>query len=165
MSTTPPPYNLTPPPDAVPPVVTEHVIAKGESFGSLSKKYGVSVKAIQQANPGVDSSRLKIGQKITIPPKPPGGPDAPSASAGRGAEPEVAVGETLYTVQKGDNLTKIARERGTTAKAIRAANNLRTDQLRVGQKLKIPARTAPPAAAPSAAPATSTPAPIEPPTR
>jgi len=147
----------TPPPP--PPVTTiEHVIAKGESFSALAKKYGVSVKAIQQANPGVDPAKLKIGQKINIPPKPPGGSGAPSSgtptsSSGAGAE----TGENIYVVQKGDTLTKIAGAKGVTVKALQAANNLRTTQIHPGQKLKIPAKNG--ASAPTRAPADLNPPP------
>ena len=175
--TNPAPLPAPPPTSAAPPVVntiidtapgaaTEHVIAKGDTFGSLAKKYGVSSKAINQANPGVDSTKLKIGQKITIPPKPPGGAAvAPGASSSRSAEPEVGVGETLYTVKKNDTLTKISKETGVSTKALRAVNGLKTDQLRPGQKLKIPAKTAAGAAAvtPPSAPAAPTSAPTAPP--
>ena len=44
-----------------------HEVAKGEFFGTIAKKYGVSVTALTKANPGVDASRLKVGQKINIP--------------------------------------------------------------------------------------------------
>jgi LysM repeat protein len=144
---------------------TEHVIAKGETFGVLAKKYGVSTKALQQANPGVDSTKLKIGQKINIPPKPPGGSASPSASGAKAAEPEVGLGETLYTVKKGDTLTKVSKSSGVSVKAIRAANSLRTDQLKPGQKLKLPAKGAAAAAAAAAAvpaAAATTPAPTAP---
>jgi LysM repeat protein len=50
-----------------------------------------------------------------------------------------AAGPTTYVVKRGDTLTRIAKTHGTTVKAIREANNLRTDQLHVGRKLKIPA--------------------------
>jgi len=42
----------------------EHVVAKGETLGSIAKKAGISLKAIQDLNPGVDSNKLKIGQKL-----------------------------------------------------------------------------------------------------
>jgi LysM repeat protein len=45
---------------------------------------------------------------------------------------------TVYVVKVGDNLTKIARAHGTTAKAIREASALKTDRILVGQKLKVP---------------------------
>ena len=75
-------------------------------------------------------------------------------------------GET-YVVKSGDTLTKIAKSHGTTVKAIESENNLSTTKIKVGQKLKIPAKaeaaapapvelTAP--AAPAVAPVT-TPAP------
>jgi LysM repeat protein len=154
----PPPL---PPPggDLVPPAnATEHTIAKGETFGILAKKYGVSIKAIQTANPGVDSTKLKIGQKINIPPKPPGDLTTPKTSATKATDPEVAAGETLYVVKKADTLTKIAKAHGISIKALRAANNLRTDQLKPGQKLKLPAKAGAPVAPPPA-PAPALPAP------
>jgi LysM repeat protein len=64
-------------------------------------------------------------------------------------------GET-YTVKSGDSLTKIAKAHGTTVKVIKAENNLNTDHIKVGQKLKIPAK------AEAAAPVTA-PAPVAPP--
>lgn len=42
----------------------EHVVAKGETLGSIAKKAGISLKAIQDLNPGVDSNKLRIGQKL-----------------------------------------------------------------------------------------------------
>ena len=61
-----------------------------------------------------------------------------------------ASGEQTYTVKSGDNLTKIAAQFGTTLKALRAANGLKTDSIKVGQKLKIPAKASAPMAAPVA---------------
>src|SRR5207248_1099866 len=91
----PVPSNLPPvvsiPPSA-PAAVTEYTIVQGDNFSALAKRFGVSVKAISDANPGVDSSKLKIGQKIHIPPMPPAAPAA--------ATPVVtANGEQLYTVK------------------------------------------------------------------
>ena len=66
---------------------------------------------------------------------------APSFGITRTPDPAVATTEPAatitYVVKVGDNLTKIARNHNTTAKAIRAANNLKTDRLLVGQKLKV----------------------------
>ena len=46
--------------------------------------------------------------------------------------------DQLYTVKSGDTLTKIAQAHGTTIKAIRALNQLTSDQLIVGKTLKLP---------------------------
>lgn len=136
--TPPPPTEVMPPPPkeiAPPPVAPrEHEVAKGDSFWSLGQKYGVSMKAIADANPNVDSRRLQPGQKLKIPP-PEAKPKTPAAATG-GTD---ASGRTVYVVVSGDNLTKIALKFGTSVKALRSENNLPTDRLKVGQKLKIPA--------------------------
>ncbi len=46
--------------------------------------------------------------------------------------------EKVYTVKSGDSLGKIAVEQKTTIKALKAANNLKSDTIVVGQKLKLP---------------------------
>lgn len=49
------------------------------------------------------------------------------------------VGQTTsYTVVRGDTLSKIAREYKTTVQALKAANNLKTDLIFVGQQLAVP---------------------------
>jgi LysM repeat protein len=44
-----------------------YAIAAGDNLSIVAKKFGVSLSALEAANPGVDSSKLKIGQVITIP--------------------------------------------------------------------------------------------------
>jgi LysM repeat protein len=122
------PTNLQPVTPA-PAAVTEHKIVRGDTFADLAKQFGVSVKAIAEANPGVDPTRLQIGQVIKIP--------APATPTGVGGANE-ANGSQIYTVKSGDSLTKIAGQFGTTVKALQSANNLKTDRIRVGQTLKIP---------------------------
>lgn len=141
VSTSPPP-ELPPIPPV--PTATEYTIAKGDSFSTIAKKFpGVTAKAIQEANPSVDPLRLQIGQKIMIPP--------PGASSVGGSPPPLGseTGEVTYTVKSGDNLTTIAKQFGTTVRALRSANNLVTDNIKVGQKLKIPSKTTAPEAVPA----------------
>jgi len=131
----------------------EYAIQKGDNYSSIAKKFGISAKAIQDANPGVDPLKLQIGRKIIIPSRSaapvvtPGGP---------GALPADATGEVVYVVKSGDRLELIAKKYGITAKAIAEANNLKTlNKIVVGQKLKIPVKSPPPApvdAVPPAAP-------------
>ena len=49
---------------ATPPGPGEHAVAKGETLSSIAKKSGISLKAIQDLNPGVDATKLRIGQKL-----------------------------------------------------------------------------------------------------
>lgn len=62
-------------------------------------------------------------------------PQIPAASQGNVVE---------VTVKKGDVLEKIAKNNHTTVDAIKKANGLTSDKLKVGQKLKVPVGTKPP---------------------
>jgi LysM repeat protein len=137
-TTTPSTTTVTPPPTTVLGEGTEHIVMKGDYFSTIAKRYNVSVKAITAANPGVDSTKLKIGQKIRIPAV------SATAAAPAGSVPESAASglDKVYTVKSGDNLTKIAKVNDVSVKALRTANNLKTDQVKVGQRLKIPAKSA-----------------------
>lgn len=52
--------------------------------------------------------------------------------------PPVVSGEILYTVKSGDSLWSIANRYNTSVAALKATNNLITNDLKVGQILKIP---------------------------
>jgi LysM repeat protein len=133
----------------------EYTVQKGDSFYSIAKKFSVTMKAIQESNPTVQPTKLQPGQKLRIP------ATTAAVTTSTTAVPEANNGEITYTVKSGDTLTKIAADHGTTVKAIRSANpTLTTDKIVVGQKLKIPARTAAPAPAPVPAPVAPAPAPV-----
>jgi len=140
----------TPPPEAP----AEYTIAAGDSFSSVAKKFHVTTKALVDANPGVEPTRLQIGQKIHIPPA------APTAITGNSAAmpaTDAASGDAIYTVKSGDTLTGIAQSHHVTVRSLRAENDLKTDSIKVGQKLKIPKATMPASAPDSGATVTSAP--------
>ncbi|HEX5219365.1 MAG TPA: LysM peptidoglycan-binding domain-containing protein [Verrucomicrobiae bacterium] len=119
----------TPPP----PVATtqEYTIQKGDMYSTIAPKFGVTVKALQTANPSVDPAKLQIGKKIVIP--------APTVATPSAAPVvDTATGETIYTVKSGDTLGAIATQFRTSVKAIQTANGLVDTRIKVGQKLKIP---------------------------
>jgi LysM repeat protein len=154
VATNPPPY--------VPPVAavgTEYTVLKGDSLAIIAKKSGVTLKALEAANPGVVPTKLKIGQKLQVP-APTTGAVVPTAATG------ADTGAETYTVKSGDTLSKIAKAHGTTIKAIQSENSLATTVIKVGQKLKIPAKAeavAPAPVAPEPAPVAPAMAPMTPP--
>ena len=83
VSTSAPPVVVAPPVVAPPtPVVpeatgTEYTVVKGDTLAKIAKKNGVTLKALEAANPSVQPTKLKIGQKLTIPA---GGAAAPAAA-------------------------------------------------------------------------------------
>lgn len=42
-------------------------VRAGDYLGRIAREHGVTVKALQEANPGVNPTRLKVGQEIRIP--------------------------------------------------------------------------------------------------
>src|ERR1035437_10361594 len=143
-----PPPMTNPPVVVVPPPVeiggSDYVVVAGDTLGKIAKAHGVSLKALEAANPRVDSKKLKLKQKLVIPASTKSAEAAPAATTGA----VDAGGEALYTVKSGDTLQKIAKTHGTTAKAIQAANNLSTTKILVGHKLKVPAKAEAAAPAP-----------------
>jgi LysM repeat protein len=118
---------------------SDYVIVKGDTFSTIAKKFHVSVKALLDANPSVEPTKLKIGQTIHVPPAPVLAAVASSNGTAAGASDTNSSGQT-YSVKSGDSLTKIAGQFGVTIKALRSANNLKTDKIVVGQKLAIPGK-------------------------
>jgi LysM repeat protein len=151
MATSAPPVNVTPP--VVETATTEYVVVKNDTLGKIAKKNNVSLKALEAANPGVVPTKLKVGQKLSLP-----APNAVASSAAATTMADAGVSGETYTVKSGDNLSKIAKANNTSIKAIESLNNLTTFKIKVGQKLKIPAKaeaTAPtPAVEPTVAPPT-----------
>jgi LysM repeat protein len=126
----------TPAPAPTPAVgITQYKVAKGDTYSSIAAKFHVTVKALTDANPNVEATKLQIGQTIQIP------APAPTTTAPTLAAP-TGDGTTIYEVKSGDTLSRIAGNYGVTVKAIRNLNNLTTDRITVGQKLKIPAKSA-----------------------
>ncbi|HEX3857525.1 MAG TPA: LysM peptidoglycan-binding domain-containing protein [Verrucomicrobiae bacterium] len=150
IDTNAPPLETSNPPVMTPAVTppvetagTEYIIVKGDTLGKIAKDHHVTLRELEAANPNLQPTKLKVGDKLTIPAGT-GGATATETTSTTSSE-----GEEVYTVKSGDTLTKIAKTHGTTIKAIESENNLSTTKIKVGQKLKIPASTS---AAPMTAP-------------
>jgi LysM repeat protein len=155
-----PPVNMAPVPPAAPSGGSEYIVQAGDTLGKIAKKNGVSLRALEAANPNVNPKHLKVKQKLVIPA---GGSAAGGISATAPGSEAVANdnvgGERTYTVKSGDTLHKIAKKFGVSTKAIEEANGMSTTRINVGRKLKIPGKAEAPAPAPAApvAPVQSTP--------
>lgn len=99
----------------------EYVVKSGDTVYGISSQYGI--KAVDLANlNNLENFTIQIGQVLKIPSK-------------QGANPS---GYFTYTVKKGDSLYKIAKVYETTVDDIIQANNLKSNALQIGQKLRIP---------------------------
>jgi LysM repeat protein len=43
-----------------------YVVQSGDTLGSIAQKYGATVDALTTLNPGIDSTALRIGQRIRV---------------------------------------------------------------------------------------------------
>ena len=95
----------------------KYTIEKGDSLYSISKKFNTTAPAIKKLN-NITSNILSIGTTILIP--------SPNQK------------NNTYTVERGDTLYSIAKRLGVSVDSLKAANNLTTNMLSVGDKLIIP---------------------------
>ena len=131
-------------PTPAPVAVRQYAVLKGDSCYKIAKANGVSLKALTEANPGVDSTNLKVSQVLQLPagvePGTTISTSAPAAADGAASQRRATTSKahTRYVVKSGDSLARIARMRGTTVQAIKTANGLRSDRIVAGQNLKLP---------------------------
>jgi membrane-bound lytic murein transglycosylase D len=102
-----------------------HRVAKGESMGSIARRYGVSVSAIARFNKITDPNRIYVGMELVIP------------MLGQ-LPPHVAEPVTQHTVSRGENLSGIAHRYGVETTQLVAWNDLSDpDALRPGMVLEV----------------------------
>lgn len=98
----------------------EYVVRPGDTLWLLARRYDTTVDAIIRLN-GLPNDNLSIGQILKIP------------SAGETPAPYFE-----YTVRSGDSLWMLAQRFGTTVDDIKRLNGLSSDNLSIGQVLRIP---------------------------
>ncbi len=128
----------------------EHVVTRGQTAGGIARMYRVSTTLLGQANPGVRLSRLSIGTRLVIPTS-----YVPAAAESTAPAVRATSGTSTtirYKVRSGETLSGIAQAYATTVTRLRSLNAMgRSDVLRAGQVIRVPA----PAATVSPAPSTS----------
>ena len=126
-----------------------HIVQRGETLFSISRRYNRPIDEIALANGLSEPYVIHAGNQITIPPV--GG--APQAPAQAPAQPQQPAATSTYIVQRGDSLAAIAAQFGITYIELARMNNIDDpDVLRVGQVLLVPAPASAPAPTDSGAP-------------
>lgn len=114
-----------------------YTVKKGDNLWTIARRSNVSLNELYAAN-GLDTtSILSIGQQLQIPVE--GSTATVTAPSPDTYQPtSFNQGSTEYTVKRGDSLSKIANQFDTSVRAIKAANGLSSDLIRVGDKLVVP---------------------------
>ena len=110
-----------------------HTVKKGESLGSIAKKYGVSVANIKKWN-NLRKDVITPNQKLTIYRS--GGPIAKASNQKSSGNSSGSTTKT-HTVKKGETLSSIASKYKCTVAQLRSWNGIKGNTIKVGQKLKI----------------------------
>ncbi len=106
-----------------------HVVKRGETLYSIARRYGTTVQALLNANGLRNANLIYVGQRLTLPGS--GG----STRGGGGTAPSTS---GVHVVKRGETLSSIARQYGTTVQALMNANSLRNaNVIHVGQRLRI----------------------------
>jgi LysM repeat protein len=114
----------------------KYLVKRGESFWTISQKYGVGMKELAAYNNLDTNKPLKAGTTIIIPP---GGRLKSEVST---VSKISTVKSNTYTVKHGDSLWGISKKFGVTVAELTAANGITKDSaLKVGKKITIPGKT------------------------
>lgn len=118
--------------------ITEHIVEKGETIGSIAKKYDVSVSDIKDWN-NIDNTTIHFGNKLIVGKK----YTISSDTKNNPTKKESIVSNDrnevkLYYVKKGDSLFSIAKKYpGVSISDLKKWNGIKNERLKAGMKLKI----------------------------
>ncbi len=102
---------------------TVHVVRRGEVLGTIARRYGTSVRAIQQLN-NMRGTLIRPGQRLLVrAPAPPPNP-APG-------------GANVHVVRSGETLGVIANRYSISVDNLKQWNNLSSNIIRPGQQLIV----------------------------
>jgi membrane-bound lytic murein transglycosylase D len=123
-------------------------VRRGDNPWTISRRHGVGLNELLQANGLHRGSMLKPGQELVIPGRGGSGSTSGSRASAPPAEPQAASATgssegSTYRVRRGDNPWSIARRHGVPLDALLGANGLhRGSMLKPGQELVIPGEDA-----------------------
>ena len=107
----------------------KHRVKRGETITSIASKYDVSSSEIKSCNRIKNNNKLFRGQILEI-------PTSKRSDTRVNEKKKSPVSSGRYKVKRGDTLLIIASRYGMTLNNIRQLNNLKTNEIYVGQVLK-----------------------------
>ena len=107
-----------------------HTVARGESLGSIARRYGVGLSELASFNKITDPDRIYVGMELQIPVA-----GSVPVAAATASKPKTT---TIHTVRAGETLAAIASRYGTDVKTLQADNGLAdADHIVPGQRLRV----------------------------
>ncbi len=124
---------------------SSHTVKAGDTFSSISRKYGVSVSALIIANPKVKPSKIAINQKLVIPQanskavaSAPKVKATPKKATLTSSSTQTISTKGTYKVAKGDTFYGIAKKHKISLASLSAANpGVNPGKLKIGQSIRL----------------------------
>lgn len=112
-----------------------HKVQKGETLYAIARKHNISVDDIYKLNTKFDYSNIKVGQEIVVGyDKQKEGKVIYVSDEERYTSPS---NNDIHFVKKGETLYSISRKHGVSVSDLKKYNNLTSNSIKVGQKLKV----------------------------
>ena len=114
---------------------SEYTIKSGDTLSKIGVQFGMTFQQLKSLN-NLLSYLIYAGQTLKVS----GGQQdtpAPPAVTTPSAPEQPSAGTSEYIIRSGDTLGKIAMQYQTTVQNLKALNNLTSDMIYVGQKLKV----------------------------
>lgn len=112
------------------PKMSIHDVTSGESLWSIAKEYGAKIQSLRFWNHLTPSDKIQPNDKLII-----------WSKSQRGSA-NIAT-KNIYIVRRGDSLSTIAQQYNVSVDDIKTDNHLRSDTIRLGQKLIITTTSTP----------------------
>ena len=107
-------------------VTNEHIVKQGETLTSIAKENRLYVADLKKWN-NLKDGNIKLGDKLKL----------SNTSVVADEEVKPSTETTFYTINKGDNISLIAKNNNVTVDDLKEWNNLDNNVVKVGEKLKI----------------------------
>lgn len=105
-----------------------HVVKRGETFLSVSRRYKIPAKDLAQINRfNTWKKKVHVGQKIAL-----------SSEVENTPRIKNTNGPIVYKVKAGDNLTELARIFNVQLTKLKQTNKIRKGSILIGQKIVLP---------------------------
>ena len=96
-----------------------YTVKSGDSLSEIAQKFSLKLSTLKRIN-NLTKNTVYIGQKLKL-----------SSSSNASTKPQ------YHKVKNGDTLSEIAEKYQLSIKRLKSLNNLRSESIRIGQRLKV----------------------------
>jgi membrane-bound lytic murein transglycosylase D len=119
---------------------TLYMIRNGDNMDKVAHRFNMTKNALQVANNISNDTALQPGEKLIIPTHTTADVTANALPDTAASKHQIAPGETLYMVRKGDTVEKIANKYKISPSTLRLANLMGSSTVKEGDQIIIPTR-------------------------